>query len=149
MTSCSRTWYISPVIVKIEPHTNCQKKHKGFFQLLHQVDTFLTKTDSVMQGYPLRPELMESTFLLHSASNHPGIEESSFAVLFIRVLYTLQCAELGFWCPVYLEMGRLLQSSLQERARTECGYASLADVLNGKKIVFCPSNSHFYCDLGM
>ena len=55
------------------------------------------------QGYPLRPELMESTFLLAAATGNAS----------------------------YLEAGRALQASLVERATVRCGYASLVDVATG------------------
>lgn len=57
----------------------------------------------MLQGYPLRPELIESTYLLHSATGDPK----------------------------YLEAGRLFQSTLVERNRERCGYASTADVATG------------------
>ena len=57
------------------------------------------------QGYPLRPELIESTYLLHSATGDPK----------------------------YLEAGRLFQATLVERNLEKCGYASVADVATGTR----------------
>ena len=57
----------------------------------------------VTQGYPLRPELMESTFLLHAATRDARL----------------------------LRAGRALQATLVERNRARCGYASVADVATG------------------
>ena len=57
----------------------------------------------MMQGYPLRPELIESTYLLHAATGD----------------------------GTYLEAGRLFQSTLVERNQQKCGYASVADVATG------------------
>ena len=64
----------------------------------------------MLQGYPLRPELIESTYLLHSATGDQK----------------------------YLEAGRLFQSTLVERNRERCGYASTADVATG--VLFLPSS---------
>ena len=56
-----------------------------------------------MQYYPLRPELMESTYLLHAATGDPG----------------------------YLSAGHDMQRTLIKRSRTRCGFASLADTVSG------------------
>ena len=55
------------------------------------------------QGFPLRPELMESTFLLAAATGDAS----------------------------YLEAGRALQATLVDRASQRCGFASLVDVATG------------------
>lgn len=55
------------------------------------------------QGYPLRPELMESTFLLAAATGNAS----------------------------YLQAGRTLQATLVDRAAVRCGFASLVDVATG------------------
>ncbi len=60
-------------------------------------------TCASLQGYPLRPELIESTYLLHAATGDGS----------------------------YLEAGRLFQSTLVERNKQKCGYASVADVATG------------------
>jgi mannosidase alpha-like ER degradation enhancer 2 len=52
-------------------------------------------------GYPLRPELAESAFLLHRATGD----------------------------PVYLALGRDMIASLQTLARTPCGFASIRNVV--------------------
>ena len=57
------------------------------------------------QGYPLRPELMESTFLLAAATGNAS----------------------------YLEAGRALQATLVDRAARRCGFASLVDVATGSR----------------
>lgn len=59
----------------------------------------------MLQGYPLRPELIESTYLLHAATGNAA----------------------------YLEAGRLFQATLAERNRQKCGYASVADVATGAR----------------
>jgi hypothetical protein len=58
----------------------------------------------LLQGYPLRPELIESTYLLHTATGDPS----------------------------YLKAGRLFQSTLVERNSQRCGFASVADVATGE-----------------
>ena len=57
------------------------------------------------QGYPLRPELIESTYLLHAATGDPH----------------------------YLTIGRELQTDLANKAQAKCGYASIADVATGER----------------
>ncbi|ETW06276.1 hypothetical protein H310_02571 [Aphanomyces invadans] len=53
-----------------------------------------------LNGYPLRPELLESTFYVHVATNDPS----------------------------WLTAGALAVQSLERYAKTTCGYASIADV---------------------
>ncbi len=55
------------------------------------------------QGYPLRPELMESTYLLHAATADASL----------------------------LEAGRLFQATIRNRTASKCGYASIPDVAQG------------------
>ena len=62
-------------------------------------------------GYPLRPEIIESTYYLHH--------------------YTRD--------PVYLEMGKTFLDDLVKHCRTEAGYASLASVLTKEKHDRMPS----------
>lgn len=57
-----------------------------------------------LAGYPLRPELMESTFLLHAATGSP------------RLLTT----------------GAALHARLRDANRVACGYASVGDVSTGQ-----------------
>uniref|UniRef100_H2Y763 alpha-1,2-Mannosidase n=1 Tax=Ciona savignyi TaxID=51511 RepID=H2Y763_CIOSA len=52
--------------------------------------------------YPLRPEFIESTYLLYRATKN----------------------------PFYLHIGREILDSLEKHAKTECGYASLHNVLD-------------------
>uniref|UniRef100_H3G758 alpha-1,2-Mannosidase n=2 Tax=Phytophthora ramorum TaxID=164328 RepID=H3G758_PHYRM len=61
--------------------------------------------------YPLRPELIESTFYMHEATN-----DSS-----------------------WLRAGAHVVHSLQKYAKTPCGYASIADVENKKQEDYMPS----------
>ena len=56
-----------------------------------------------MQGYPLRPELMESTFMLYEATGDDA----------------------------YLRAGDALRARLQDRNRVECGFAGVSDVTTG------------------
>lgn len=56
-----------------------------------------------VQGYPLRPELMESACLLHAATGSAR----------------------------YLEAGRLMQASIADNMQARCGFASVADVDTG------------------
>jgi hypothetical protein len=55
-------------------------------------------------GYPLRPELMESTFMLHAATGDPHL----------------------------LSVGAALHQRLRDRNRVACGYASVGDVSTGQ-----------------
>ena len=55
-------------------------------------------------GYPLRPELMESTFLLHAATGDPRL----------------------------LSVGAALHKRLRDKNRVACGYASVGDVSTGQ-----------------
>nr|CAB3240820.1 ER degradation-enhancing alpha-mannosidase-like protein 1 [Phallusia mammillata] len=55
-----------------------------------------------VQFYPLRPELIESTYLLYRATKN----------------------------PFYLHVGREILESFELHARTECGYASLHNVVD-------------------
>lgn len=52
--------------------------------------------------YPLRPELMESTYLLYQVTGH----------------------------PFYLHVGRDILTSLENHTRAECGYATLHNVID-------------------
>ncbi len=61
--------------------------------------------------YPLRPEIMESAYVLHRLTKD----------------------------PVYLEMGRTFFEALVKRCRTDCGYANLKSVVTGEKGDLMPS----------
>jgi hypothetical protein len=56
-------------------------------------------------GYPLRPELMESTFLLYTATGSPGM----------------------------LRVGAALQNTLAMRNRAPCGFAAVGNVATGER----------------
>ena len=56
--------------------------------------------DLVPQFYPLRPELVESTYLLYRATRN----------------------------PFYLHVGRDILNSLNNHTRAKCGYATVHDV---------------------
>jgi len=56
-----------------------------------------------VQSYPLRPELMESTFMLYEATGDGA----------------------------YLRAGRALQQRLLARNKAECGFAGVSDVTTG------------------
>jgi len=62
-------------------------------------------------GYPLRPEIVESAFLLHRVTRDPQ----------------------------YLEMGRTFFEALRERCRTDAGTTVLKDVVTGEKGDLMPS----------
>ena len=59
------------------------------------------------QYYPLRPELMESTYLLHAATGDAR----------------------------YQRAGRTMQRTLLKRNKAACGFASLADTASGAVVV--------------
>jgi mannosidase alpha-like ER degradation enhancer 2 len=61
--------------------------------------------------YPLRPEIVESAFLLHRATGDPR----------------------------YLEMGRTFLAALMARCRTADGYTTLEDVVSGRQGDLMPS----------
>src|SRR5262249_21738564 len=61
--------------------------------------------------YPLRPEIIESAYVLHRLTKD----------------------------PVYLEMGRKFFEALVKRCRTEAGYANLKSVVTGEKTDLQPS----------
>ncbi|KAL3161638.1 hypothetical protein ABBQ32_010493 [Trebouxia sp. C0010 RCD-2024] len=58
----------------------------------------------LQKGYPLRPELMESTYFLHSVTQDPAL----------------------------LQVGRMLQTTLVEGHKQKCGYAGIADMATGE-----------------
>ena len=62
-----------------------------------------------VQGYPLRPELMESTFMLYEATGDDA----------------------------YLRAGQALQQRLLARNQVECGFAGVSDVTTGASNVAC------------
>ncbi len=58
---------------------------------------------NLVQGYPLRPELMESTFMLYEATGDDA----------------------------YRRAGQALQQRLLARNKVECGFAGVSDVTTG------------------
>ncbi|KAH7331607.1 hypothetical protein KP509_20G042800 [Ceratopteris richardii] len=81
--------------------------HKAFFSVWKRYgftpEGFNLATSSVQPGqrsYPLRPELIESTYWLYKATRD----------------------------PMYLDVGRDMVASLQYGARCPCGYCHIADV---------------------
>eukprot|EP00884_Botryococcus_braunii_P011977 jgi/Botrbrau1/20780/Bobra.0156s0011.2 len=86
-------------------HGNWTLAWTRFAGLPELFDVSITQRHPIQRGYPLRPELMESTYLLYSATQS----------------------------PVYLQVGRLLQATLVEHTSATCGYASIADVATREK----------------
>eukprot|EP00249_Psilotum_nudum_P018218 c26697_g1_i1 orf=127-2067(+) len=83
------------------------RTHRAFFSVWKKFgftpEGFNLATFSVQpgqKGYPLRPELIESTYWLYKATKD----------------------------PVYLDVGRDIVTSLQYGARCPCGYCHIADV---------------------
>ena len=70
---------------------------------MHTAHFCIGATSLLTQGYPLRPELMESTFMLYEATGDDA----------------------------YLRAGEALQARLQDRNRVECGFAGISDVTTG------------------
>lgn len=84
-----------------------RQTHKAFFSVWKRYgftpEGFNLATSSVQPGqrsYPLRPELIESTYWLYKATRD----------------------------PIYLDVGRDMVASLQYGARCPCGYCHIADV---------------------
>ncbi|DBB03198.1 TPA: hypothetical protein ACH3X1_000010 [Trebouxia sp. C0004] len=68
-------------------------------------DMAASQRHPLQKGYPLRPELMESTYLLYAATRDPTL----------------------------LEVGRTIQATLAEGNKQKCGYAAaVADVSTGE-----------------
>ncbi|KAJ3300582.1 alpha mannosidase-like protein [Borealophlyctis nickersoniae] len=72
------------------------------FRALPERFDFHTKTVNI-PNYPLRPELIESTYMLYQATRN----------------------------PYYLEVGETLLNDIEAMSRVDCGYAALADVSKG------------------
>ncbi|KAK9830164.1 hypothetical protein WJX72_010087 [[Myrmecia] bisecta] len=85
-------------------HSNWTAVWNTFGGLPELFDVSGTQRHPLQKGYPLRPELMESTYLLHAATGDPA----------------------------YLAVGRTLQATLAEGNRQRCGYASVADIATGE-----------------
>lgn len=70
---------------------------------LAQFMPFLLNLIILVAGYPLRPELMESTYLLYTATRDPRL----------------------------LGLGASLLGRLRDKNAAKCGYASVQDVSTG------------------
>jgi hypothetical protein len=84
-------------------HKNWSAAWTRFGWLPEMFDLGMDNRHPTETGYPLRPELMESTFLLHTATRNP------------RLLAT----------------GATLHARLRSANRVACGYASVGDVSTG------------------
>ncbi|CAH1119531.1 unnamed protein product [Phaedon cochleariae] len=83
--------------------------HEMLYQVMQRhkfiPEAFTTDFQVHWGNHPLRPEFLESTYFLYSATGD----------------------------PYYLEVGRKVLKSLQKYARVPCGYAAVNDVRTGKK----------------
>uniref|UniRef100_A0A061R9P2 alpha-1,2-Mannosidase n=2 Tax=Tetraselmis sp. GSL018 TaxID=582737 RepID=A0A061R9P2_9CHLO len=85
-------------------HGNLTAAWRRFGWLPELFDLGLTRRHPVEKGYPLRPELIESTYLLHVETGDPR----------------------------YVELARDLQATLMDRNKQRCGFASVRDVSSGE-----------------
>ncbi|KAI8911073.1 glycoside hydrolase [Gorgonomyces haynaldii] len=90
------------VINAVRPHHLYYTIWKRYKALPERFD-FRTKTPSLVY-YPLRPELIESTYMLYQATRD----------------------------PFYLQVGEQLLEDIEERTRVKCGFASIGNVETGK-----------------
>lgn len=83
--------------------------HEMLYQVMQRhkfiPEAFTTDFQVYWGNHPLRPEFLESTYFLYTATND----------------------------PYYLEVGRNVLQSLQRYARVPCGYAAVNDVRTGKQ----------------
>lgn len=83
--------------------------HEMLYQVMQRhnfiPEAFTTDFQVHWGNHPLRPEFLESTYFLYSATND----------------------------PYYLEVGRNALKSLQKYTRVQCGYAAVNDVRTGKQ----------------
>ncbi|CAH1286547.1 unnamed protein product [Diabrotica balteata] len=83
--------------------------HEMLYQVMQRhkfiPEAFTTDFQVHWGNHPLRPEFLESTYFLYSATGD----------------------------PYYLEVGKNVLRSLQKYARVPCGYAAVNDVRTGKK----------------
>ncbi|XP_072015808.1 ER degradation-enhancing alpha-mannosidase-like protein 3 isoform X2 [Amphiura filiformis] len=81
--------------------------HELLYQVLQKhkflPEAFTADLEVYWAQHPLRPELIESTYLLYQATND----------------------------PYYLEVGQKIMNNLQEHARVPCGFAGIKDVRTG------------------
>eukprot|EP00873_Tetraselmis_striata_P000992 jgi/Tetstr1/421256/TSEL_012260.t1 len=85
-------------------HDNLTNAWLKFGWLPELFDVSLSSRHPIEKGYPLRPELIESTYLLHAETGE----------------------------PYFMEVARSLQATLMERNRQRCGFASVRDVQSGE-----------------
>jgi mannosidase alpha-like ER degradation enhancer 3 len=82
--------------------------HEMLYQVMQRhnflPEAFTTDFQVYWGQHPLRPEFVESTYLLYKATND----------------------------PYYLEVGRTVLRSLQTYARVPCGFAAVKDVRTGQ-----------------
>nr|XP_022908380.1 ER degradation-enhancing alpha-mannosidase-like protein 3 [Onthophagus taurus] len=83
--------------------------HEMLYQVMQRhkfiPEAFTTDFQVHWGNHPLRPEFLESTYFLYTATND----------------------------PYYLEVGRNVLKSLQKYARVPCGYAAVNDVRTGRQ----------------
>ncbi|KAL1502333.1 hypothetical protein ABEB36_007489 [Hypothenemus hampei] len=83
--------------------------HEMLYQVMQRhtfiPEAFTTDFQVHWGNHPLRPEFLESTYFLYSATGD----------------------------PYYLDVGKNVLKSLQKHARVPCGYAAVNDVRTGKK----------------
>eukprot|EP00005_Dracoamoeba_jomungandri_P003289 CAMPEP_0174254540 /NCGR_PEP_ID=MMETSP0439-20130205/3853_1 /TAXON_ID=0 /ORGANISM="Stereomyxa ramosa, Strain Chinc5" /LENGTH=787 /DNA_ID=CAMNT_0015336175 /DNA_START=45 /DNA_END=2408 /DNA_ORIENTATION=+ len=87
----------------IEMHSTFYAVWQRYGYLPENFNVRKRSVTSTYRGYPLRPELVESTFLLHRATND----------------------------PYYLEVGKQIMKNLQ-KTKVKCGFAAVADVHTGR-----------------
>ncbi|PHU14259.1 putative alpha-mannosidase I MNS4 [Capsicum chinense] len=116
------------------------RTHAAFFSVWRRYgftpEGFNLATLSVQQGqksYPLRPELIESTYWLYKATRDPRLGGQSYLVpdacgrWQVSHGFSLGVDKLDR-TPQYLDAGRDMLTSLQYGARCTCGYCHISDV---------------------
>jgi hypothetical protein len=88
----------------IELHSLFYSIWAHFSALPDVVNLYDGELISYGRNYPLRPELIESTFYLYQATHH----------------------------PIYLAIAEKMMIDIDTTARTRCGFATIADVSKGK-----------------
>ncbi|KAJ9082719.1 hypothetical protein DSO57_1001792 [Entomophthora muscae] len=87
---------------------NAIKSHLGFYHIWRKFQALPERFDleskaPLISFYPLRPELIESTYMLYQATRD----------------------------PFYLHVGEMILIDLQNRTRQRCGFAQLKNVVTG------------------
>ncbi|KAK9821875.1 hypothetical protein WJX74_008265 [Apatococcus lobatus] len=85
-------------------HTSWMAAWTNFGGLPELFDISITQLHPVQRSYPLRPELIESTYLLHSITGDDK----------------------------YLKAGRALQETIANKTLQHCGFATIADLATGQ-----------------